>query len=175
MPPAWVGSNASLGVSTRFRRASKDVLSASDCPFDQFLVPKILGGGHPLRPLRGLLTAGSEMTHDAAVIGIKALFGGTMVMVFAVIGHILRPKWFAGLFSAAPSVAVASLAVIVVDKGHHVAASDGYAMLFGVAGFVVFAALVRPLLSKVHALVASSICCLVWVAVAVGGYRLVVG
>ena len=97
-----------------------------------------------------------------------------MVTVFAVVGHLLRPKWFAGLFGAAPSVAVASLAVTVVDKGHHDAALAGYAMLFGVAGFVAFSACVRPLLTKVHAVTASSISCLVWILVAVGGYLLVV-
>ena len=61
------------------------------------------------------------MEHDAAVIAIKALLGGSMVTAFAVIGHVLRPKWFAGLFAAAPSVAVASLAVTVIDKGHRYA------------------------------------------------------
>ena len=83
------------------------------------------------------------MEHDAAVIAIKALLGGTMVTAFAVVGHLLRPKWFAGLFAAAPSVAVASLAVTVVDKGHHDAALAAYAMVFGAAGFVAFS-VVRP-------------------------------
>jgi hypothetical protein len=113
--------------------------------------------------------------HDAAVIAIKAVLGGTMVTTFAVVGHILRPKWFAGLFGAAPSVAVASLAVTVVDKGHHDAALAAYAMVFGAAGFVAFSACVRPLLTKTNALAASSISCLIWVAVAVGSYLLVVG
>ena len=115
------------------------------------------------------------MLQDAAVIAIKALLGGTMVTLFAVVGHVLRPKWFAGLFGAAPSVAVASLAVTVVDKGHHEAALAGYAMLFGAAGFVVFSVCVRPLLTKFPAVAAASISSLVWVLVAVGGYLLVVG
>lgn len=115
------------------------------------------------------------MADDAAVVLIKALLGGTIVALFAVAGHVLRPKWFAGLFSAAPAVAVASLAVTVVDEGHHDAVSAGYAMLFGAAGFVAFSACVRPLLTKFHAVVATSISCLVWVIVAVGGYLLVVG
>jgi hypothetical protein len=113
--------------------------------------------------------------HDAAVIAIKAVLGGTMVTAFAVVGHILRPKWFAGLFGAAPSVAVASLAVTVVDKGHHDAALAAYAMVFGAAGFVAFSACVRPLLTKTNALAASSVSCLIWVAVVVGSYLLVVG
>ena len=98
-----------------------------------------------------------------------------MVTAFAVVGHILRPKWFAGLFGAAPAVAVASLAVTLVDKGHHDAALAAYAMVFGAAGFVAFSACVRPLLTKTNALAASSVSCLIWVAVVVGSYLLVVG
>jgi hypothetical protein len=57
--------------------------------------------------------------HDVVVVFIKALFGGCLVVAFALLGHVLRPKWFAGLFAAAPSVAIASLVVTVLDKGHH--------------------------------------------------------
>lgn len=115
------------------------------------------------------------MGHDVAVVAIKALLGGTMVTFFAVVGRVLRPKWFAGLFAAAPSVAVASLAVTVVDKGHHDAAVAAYAMVFGAIGFVAFSICVRPLLAKTRATAATSISCAIWVAVAVGGYLLVVG
>lgn len=100
--------------------------------------------------------------------------GGTMVAFFAVVGHVLRPKWFAGLFGAAPSVAIASLAVTVIDKGTHNAAVAGYGMLFGAAGFVAFSLCVRPLLTVTSAAVATSLSCLVWILVAVGSYLLVV-
>ena len=40
---------------------------------------------------------------------IRFLIGGLIVSVFAVSGDILRPKTFAGIFGAAPSVALASL------------------------------------------------------------------
>ncbi len=39
------------------------------------------------------------MPHDTCAIAIKPFFGGTMVMLFAVIGHVLRPNWFAGISS----------------------------------------------------------------------------
>ena len=51
-----------------------------------------------------------------ALIGLKALIGGLAVVGF-LIGQAGHPKRFAGLFSAAPSVAVASLAMTVVAKG----------------------------------------------------------
>ena len=45
---------------------------------------------------------------------IRFLIGGVVVSVFAVIGDILKPKSFAGLFGAAPSVALATLGLTIV-------------------------------------------------------------
>lgn len=113
--------------------------------------------------------------HDVIVVVVKAVLGGLLVAGFAVVGHVLRPKWFAGLFGAAPSVAIASLAVTVLDKGHHQASLAAYGMLFGSAGFVAFGVCVRPLLERLHAVVATSLGCVAWFAVALGGYLLAVG
>lgn len=113
------------------------------------------------------------MTSDVVVVVVKGLLGGTFVTLFAVVGHVLRPKWFAGLFGAAPSVAIASLAVTVIAKGYRDASVAGYGMLFGAAGFVAFSVCVRPLLNRFHAVVASTMSCLAWVLVAVGSYMLV--
>lgn len=115
------------------------------------------------------------MLHDVALLAAKGVMGGTLVCVFAVLGHVLRPKWFAGLFGAAPSVAIASLTLTVIDKGNHAASVAGAGMCFGAAGFVVFGACVRPLLGRYHAVVATSVSCLAWILVAVGSYLLVVG
>ncbi len=111
--------------------------------------------------------------HDAVVIILKALAGGLLVVLFSIIGHAVHPKWFAGLFAAAPSVAIASLIVTVADKGDHVASTSAFGMTFGAVGFVAFAALARPLLARMDATRASAFACLLWTAVAVGGYFLV--
>lgn len=42
---------------------------------------------------------------------IRFVVGGAVVSAFALIADILRPKSFAGLFGAAPSVALVSLAL----------------------------------------------------------------
>jgi hypothetical protein len=42
-------------------------------------------------------------------IFVRFFIGGVVVSAFAVIGDVLRPKSFAGLFGAAPSVALATL------------------------------------------------------------------
>lgn len=110
------------------------------------------------------------MAHNLIVILVKALAGGSLVVLFALLGSALRPKWLAGLFSAAPSIAIASLVVTVFDKGDLAASSQAVGMIFGAAGFVVFAALVRPLMARVHAALASAIASLAWIGVAVGSY-----
>ena len=110
------------------------------------------------------------MTHDIVVILVKAAAGGVLVVAFALLGAVLRPKWLAGLFSAAPSIAIASLIVTIVDKGDLHASTEAIGMVFGAVGFVVFAALVRPLMSRLHAAVASALGCIAWVAVALGTY-----
>ena len=40
--------------------------------------------------------------HQAVVAAIRALNGGLFVIAFALVGEVLDPKRFAGLFSAAP-------------------------------------------------------------------------
>jgi hypothetical protein len=68
---------------------------------------------------------------------IKGLAGGCFVVLFALIGEALKPKAFAGLFSAAPSVALAGLVVTLVAKGSTEVAAQAGGMVVGAAGFVV--------------------------------------
>ena len=51
-------------------------------------------------------------------LGVKAVNGGLFVVLFSLIAEMLTPKRFAGLFSAAPSVALANLIVVIISKGH---------------------------------------------------------
>ena len=48
---------------------------------------------------------------------IRFLVGGLVVSLFAVAGDVLRPKSFAGLFGAAPSVALATLTLAFWKPG----------------------------------------------------------
>ena len=45
---------------------------------------------------------------------LRFIIGGTVVSSFAIVGDIFKPKSSAGLFGAAPSVALANLIVIVL-------------------------------------------------------------
>lgn len=60
---------------------------------------------------------------------IRFLAGGAVVSAFAMLGDLLRPKSFAGLFAAAPSVALATLGIAVYQHGAHYATLQTQAMI----------------------------------------------
>lgn len=112
------------------------------------------------------------MGKDVVTTIVQALAGGTLVVAFALVGQAVEPKRFAGLFSAAPSIAIAGLVVTVVASGDGQASKASLGMMLGAAGFVAFSSLVRPLLVRMGAAASSAVGCCAWVAVAVGGYLL---
>jgi hypothetical protein len=79
-------------------------------------------------------------------IVIRFFVGGIVVSSFAIIGDILRPKSFAGLFGAAPSVALATLALTVAGDGRLYAATEGRSMIAGAIAFFAYASLGSQLL-----------------------------
>lgn len=81
---------------------------------------------------------------------IRFLIGGTMVSLFAMTADILRPKGFAGLFSAAPSVALASLALTVIHENSSYAAIEARSMLLGALAMFLYAAGCTYLMAKGH-------------------------
>jgi uncharacterized membrane protein (GlpM family) len=110
---------------------------------------------------------------DLVALGVKALNGGLFVVVFALIGEVLEPKRFAGLFSTAPSVALGSLSVVLVTKG----ATDGHenalGMIVGAIALIVFCVVTRGLVERYDALKGTVLSSAVWLAVAAAGWALV--
>ena len=47
---------------------------------------------------------------------LRFLIGGAVVSAFALLGDLFKPKSFAGLFGAAPSVALATLGLTVAKR-----------------------------------------------------------
>ncbi len=78
----------------------------------------------------------------------RFLIGGVAVSVFALCGDLLRPKSFAGLFGAAPSVALASLALTLKQHDTSYAAMEGRSMVFGAIAFLCYAYLAGQLLKR---------------------------
>jgi len=100
----------------------------------------------------------------------RFLIGGLAVSAFAIIGDMLRPKSFAGLFSAAPSIALATLAIAIFKHGASYAVIQTEAMVLGAVAFVVYSIVVRQLLMRLHwsALRATFVATAVWLATALG-------
>ena len=70
---------------------------------------------------------------------VRFLIGGTIVSAFALIGDVLKPKGFAGLFGAAPSVALASIGLTIATEGKLYAAVEARSMIAGAAAFFLYA------------------------------------
>lgn len=70
---------------------------------------------------------------------VRFLIGGAIVSLFAVLGDSLRPRGFAGLFAAAPSVALATLALTSTVQGADYAAVEARSMIAGASAFVAYA------------------------------------
>jgi uncharacterized membrane protein (GlpM family) len=104
--------------------------------------------------------------HDVLILAAKGLAGGLLVVAFAVLSEGLSPKRFAGLFSAAPAVAIAGLTITVLDKGAHDAHESAAGMIAGGVGMVAYAAAVAALLLRTRAGVAAGLSLSAWLLVA---------
>jgi hypothetical protein len=103
-------------------------------------------------------------------IFIRFLIGGTVVSVFSVFSDLLKPKSFAGLFGAAPSVALATLGLTVAGEGRGYAATEARSMIAGAVAFFLYASLVSALTMryKWRALPVTSSSIFLWLSTAFG-------
>jgi len=76
----------------------------------------------------------------------RFLIGGVVVTMFAALGDVLRPKSFAGLFSAAPSIALGTLSLTLLDHTSVYVATEARSMAIGAGAFVVYACIACHLL-----------------------------
>ena len=74
------------------------------------------------------------------VLLLRFLIGGIVVSLFALLGDIFRPKSFAGLFGAAPSIALATLGLTIHHDGRVYAAIEARSMMAGAIAMAVYAA-----------------------------------
>ena len=102
--------------------------------------------------------------------GLRFLAGGIAVSAFAVLGDTLRPKSFAGLFGAAPSIALATLLITLSQKGAPFAAVEGRSMIVGAFALAAYSWTVCVLLKTflLSSWTAAMAALIVWFAVALG-------
>lgn len=107
---------------------------------------------------------------------IRFLIGGIVVSTFAVLGDLFKPKSFAGLFGAAPSVALATLGMAIAKHGGPYAAIEGRSMLLGGVALFVYCQLNSWLAMRArwHALPAACLSLIVWLGLALGLWRLLI-
>jgi len=84
-------------------------------------------------------------------IVVRFIIGGLMVSLFALIGDLIKPKSVAGIFGAAPSVALATLALTIASKGHQYAADELRATICGAVAFFAYACTVSWLIMSLKA------------------------
>jgi hypothetical protein len=81
-------------------------------------------------------------------LGVRFVIGGLVVSAFAALGEVFTPKRFAGLFAAAPSVALATLALTIAADGRAYAATEARSMIAGAMGFFAYAACVSRVMIR---------------------------
>lgn len=101
---------------------------------------------------------------------IRFIVGGTAVCIFSVISDLFKPKTFAGLFGAAPSVALASLSLTVFKRGHVTGAIESRSMLIGAVSFLIYATFVSYVILRfrARAMPVAISALLLWLASALG-------
>jgi len=112
---------------------------------------------------------------EVAYYVLKFLAGGTLVVLFALASETFEPKRFAGLFSAAPSVLLASLIVTVLLKGTAPASLSATGAVAGATGLVAYALAAGWAVHRFKGLAGSVAALVPWVVVSLSAYLLVVG
>jgi uncharacterized membrane protein (GlpM family) len=102
---------------------------------------------------------------QAAVLALRGLAGGTLVVISALISEAVSPKAFAGLFAAAPTVAVASLSVIIATEGPGAARQSVIGMVVGAIAMVACCILAAATIPRIQALKGSVAAWLGWIVV----------
>jgi len=101
---------------------------------------------------------------------IRFLVGGAFVSAFAIIGDLLKPTSFAGLFGAAASVALATLGLTIATEGASYAATESRSMIAGAIAFMAFTSCVSWVMMrfKLKALWVTICAIPLWLGVAFG-------
>lgn len=101
---------------------------------------------------------------------IRFVVGGLVVSAFALLSDMLKPKSFAGVFGAAPSVALATISLTVIKDGAPYAAMEARSMIVGAVSFFVYACVVSRVMLRGSwpALPVASFSLQIWAACALG-------
>ncbi len=101
---------------------------------------------------------------------LQLIVGGAVVSAFTLLGDLLKPKTFAGLLGAAPSVALATLLLTATKDGKAYASVEARSMVFGSLAFFLYASAVSQLLihRRLPVLPTTSLAMVLWFVFAFG-------
>ena len=100
---------------------------------------------------------------------IRFLVGGVAVSAFATLGDIFRPKTFAGLFGAAPSIALVTLAMALLEQGPGYVVVEGRSMVVGSLALCIYCLIVCHLTKRdLSATTAALLASIAWFVFAFG-------
>src|SRR5690348_4196853 len=100
---------------------------------------------------------------NAGELAFRFLVGGSVVSLFALVGEVFKPKTFAGLFGAAPSVAIATLGLAFAHHGPDYLFAESRSMIVGALAFTAYGAACIVLTRREHVPVGVS-AVLSWIA-----------
>ena|SRR5579863_612990 len=102
---------------------------------------------------------------------LRFLIGGLAVSGFALLSDIFRPKSFAGLFGAAPSIALSTLMIALYQHGPGTMAIEGRSMVLGSVALFFYCIAACWLMQRhnVRAFAATATALAVWFVIALGG------
>jgi Protein of unknown function (DUF3147) len=110
---------------------------------------------------------------EIGLLALRGVLGGLFVAAFSILGEALRPKSFAGIFAAAPSVALASLLITTFTKGPAAVALAATGMVGGAVAMVAACVVGIDAVKRFRGLRGSLAAISVWFAVAAGIYVVV--
>lgn len=98
---------------------------------------------------------------------LRALIGGVVVSVFAILGDIIKPISLGGTTAAAPAIALASMGFMLHKEGVVYTATEARSMVAGAIAFLVYALAVSyiQMRRRPKALVSAAGLLSVWVGV----------
>jgi len=80
----------------------------------------------------------------------RFILGGIFVSLFAILGESFKPKSFAGIFGAAPSLALAGFVLVLLKYGPMHAAIEAHSMIFGSLALLIYSLTCSLVLAKTH-------------------------
>jgi hypothetical protein len=99
---------------------------------------------------------------DLVLLAVRVVAGGALVVAFAMLADMLKPKMFAGLFGAAPSVATASLLVSGLAMGASKDERYATGMIAGAMGLVAYSAAAALAVKHLGAVAGSIVAWVAW-------------